>query len=213
MERKEWYHSFESDREVILASTKDLSFLGLITCLAESILHPAYDNDLAGPRRPDSVCLHSASFGDDRLVTRQPPSFIDSVSALEDHPQPNHDPTTNNNNTPTTPATISETMTWCSHWFCVQQGWLGELSDARFLDSVPPRRRIPQPPNGQARRNQPPRLTQNHPRLHPNDFPARAQVLQLPYETTTIIPKNNNNTATNTNTTSTRGLWIVCRES
>mmetsp|Transcript_21016 Transcript_21016/g.35848 ORF Transcript_21016/g.35848 Transcript_21016/m.35848 type:complete len:91 (-) Transcript_21016:154-426(-) len=70
MERKEWYHSFESDREVILASTKDLSFLGLITCLAESILHPAYDNDLAGPRRPDSVCLHSASFGDDRLVTR-----------------------------------------------------------------------------------------------------------------------------------------------
>ena len=187
MERKEWYHTSEPDRDVVLAQTKDLSFLGLIQCLADSILHPQYDNDLAGPRRPSSVCLHTASLGDASLTARLASIIHRLGIRIVDI-----DGTKEN--------------VWCSHWFCVQQGWRGELLDAHFLSSIPPRRRVPLEPNGQARKNQAP-IAQDDgvdapndhtvlTNLNPADFPTRDEALSLPPDTSR----------------NTRGLWIVAKD-
>lgn len=162
MERKEWYHVSENDREVILASSSDLSEHGLQVMICNSVLYPEYDNDLAGSRRPDAVCLHSKSFRNDplarrlaNLVTRLGIRVVDMGGEFEN--------------------------VWCKHWLCVQKGWLDELYDGRFLDAISVERRIPYEPNGQARRYAG-FVSKKLPRLNPEDYPTSEQVMSLPFE-------------------------------
>lgn len=162
MERKEWYHASEADREVILASTEDLSETGILEMICNSIIYPEYDNDVAGSRRPHAVCLHSKSFQNDTIVwkiasmlTRLRVRIVDMGNESQN--------------------------SWCTHWFCIQNQWMEELHDDDFLDSVEPGRRIPCKPNGQARKNVD-FVEQQIPRLDPKNYPTLKDVTALPFE-------------------------------
>ena len=176
MERKEWYHASEADREVVLASTTNLSETGILEMICNAILFPEYDNDLAGARRPDAVCIQSKSFNNDIIVGK----IASMLTRLKIRIVDMGNDTQN---------------TWSLHWLCIQNQWLDELYDADFLDFVEPDRRIPYPPNGQARKNA---FTfyRTVPRLDPNSFPTLEEAMAFPFET---------NKAT-------RGLWIACHE-
>jgi hypothetical protein len=162
MERKEWYHASEADREVLLASTTDLSETGILEMICNAILFPEYDNDLAGSRRPDDVCIHSRSFRNDTLVrkissilTRLRIRIVDMGSDARN--------------------------LWCLHWLCIQNQWLDELHDPDFLDAVEPSRRIPYAPNGQARKNAN-FVEKEIPRLDPTVYPTLEDAMALPFE-------------------------------
>ena len=176
MERKEWYHQSESDREVVLASTTDLSETGILEMICNSILFPEYDNDLAGARRPDAVCIHSKSFRND-IIVRKIASILTRLKVR------------------VVDMGSDALNSWCLHWLCIQNKWLRELHDADFLEMVGPERRVPYPPNGQARKDAT-FVEKQIPRLDPKSFPTREEALALPFESDK----------------STRGLWIACHE-
>jgi hypothetical protein len=177
MERKEWYNVSEADREVVLASTTDLSETGILEMICNSMLFPEYDNDLAGARRPDAVCIHSHSFRNDIIVRK----IASTLSRLKVRVVDMGNDAQN---------------LWCLHWLCIQNQWLRELHDQDFLDMVEPARRIPHPPNGQARKDASFVLVKPIPRLDPKAFPSLEDAMALPFER----DKN------------TRGLWIACHD-
>lgn len=162
MERKEWYHASEADREVILASTTHISEQGIIEMITDSILFPEYDNDLAGARRPDAVCIHSKSFMNDTVVrkiasifTRLNIRVVDLGGEFQN--------------------------VYCKHWLCIQLQWMDELYDEDFFKMVSRERHHPYEPNGQARKNSD-FVQKNFPRLDPRDYPTMEQAMELPFE-------------------------------
>jgi hypothetical protein len=162
MERKEWYHPTEADREMVLASTYNLSERGIVEMICNAILRPDFDNDLAGSRRPDSVCIHSKSFQNDQLVLKIAGILTRLRIAVVD-------------------LDGERQNVWSTHWLCVQKGWLDELHDDVFLANVPPERLFHHEPNGQARKDVD-FVVKEIPRLDPNDFPTLEQVMTLPFE-------------------------------
>lgn len=176
MERKEWYHATEADREVLLASTTDLSETGIFEMICNAILYPEYDNDLAGSRRPDEVCIHSRSFQNDTLVRKIASTLTRLQIRIVDMGN-------------------DARNLWCLHWLCIQNQWLDELHDQDFLESVEKIRRIPYPPNGQARKDAN-FVEKEIPRLDPMAYPTLEDAMALPFE----------------KEKSTRGLWIACSE-
>jgi MYND finger len=162
MERKEWYHASEADREVVLASTTDLTEPGIIEMICNSILYPEYDNDLAGSRRPDAVCIHAKSFQND-IIVRTIASFLTRLHVR------------------VVDLGNDAQNSWCLHWLCIQNQWLDELIDADFLHLIGPERRVPYSPNGQARKNAS-FIPKQYPRLDPTAYPSLESALDLPFE-------------------------------
>jgi hypothetical protein len=162
MERKEWYHASESDREVLLASTTELSEKSIFEMICDSILYPEYDNDLAGSRRPDTVCIHSKSFMNDMLVRKIASIFTRLGIRVVD-------------------LSGEVQNVYCKHWLCVQLQWIDELYDEDFLKMVSLERHVPYEPNGQARKSID-FVQKRVPRLKPRDYPSMEQAMSLPFE-------------------------------
>jgi len=162
MERKEWYHASEADREVILASTTDLTEKGIIEMICDSILFPEYDNDLAGSRRPDAVSIHTKSFMNDSLVRKIASIFTRLGIRVVD-------------------LSGEFQNVYCKHWLAVQLQWKDELYDEDFFKLVSRERHVPYEPNGQARKSAD-FEQKNIPRLDPRDYPTLEQAMELPFE-------------------------------
>lgn len=175
------YHGSESNRQVAIADTDQISSQeGIVSCIAEACMHPAYDTVSGmGARRPASVLIYADTFPSGgvndpmvKTVAKLYSRFGSKTRILS----------VDSNNTGND-MEVKDGIKWNFSWFCCQKRWNDEITDTMFLRFIDQSRRYPIPMNGMARRGGGvEKRDKEIPRLDPANYPSCQSILRLPFD-------------------------------